>query len=169
MTATRDLIPEESDVLDRVGDLPVDLAAMAVVANVLRAAQEARAHLERHVLREHDLTWTGFAVLFNLWIWPGPPPRETRDVAASIGVAKSTLTGVVDTLERRGLVARRDMEDRRLRQIELTEAGRSTIVALFPLFNAGESALVRRLDADEKTTLAELLRKIIRGAREEGA
>lgn len=167
MSATRDLIPEEADVLARVGALPVDLAAMAVVANVWRAAQEARSQLERRVLREHDLTWTGFAVLFNLWIWPGPPPRETRDIAASVGVAKSTLSGVLDTLERRGLVVRRDMADRRLCQVELTDAGRERIVALFPLFNAGEASLVRALDDDEKARLAELLRKVIRAAREE--
>lgn len=167
MNTTRDLIPEEADVLARVGELSVDVAAMAVIANVWRAAHESRAHLERRVLREQDLTWTGFAVLFNLWIWPGPPPRETRDVAASVGVAKSTLSGVLDTLERRGLVARRDMEDRRLRQVELTAAGRECIMALFPRFNEGESALVRGLGDDEKETLAELLRKVIRAAREE--
>jgi DNA-binding MarR family transcriptional regulator len=177
MSATeRDLIPEEADVLARLGDLPVDLMAMTVVANVWRAAQEARGYLEREVLRDQGLTWTGFAVLFDLWVW-GPastdgavPPagRETREIAASVGVAKSTLTGVLDTLERRELVARRwDEADRRLCRVQLTTAGADAIRALFPRFNEGESALAGGLSDDEKDTLAKLLRRVIRAARKD--
>src|SRR5438309_740333 len=125
-----DLVPEEADVLARVAGLPVDLAAMAVAQNVWRAAQALRAHLERTVLRDEGLSWAGFSVLFNLWVWDG---METRELARSIGVARPTVTGVVDTLERGGLVERRgDPRDRRLVSMSLTAAGRRTIEDLFP-------------------------------------
>ena len=161
------LVPEESDVLARVGDLPVDLAAMAVAANVWRAAQALRTHLERTVLRDEDLSWAGFATLFNLWVWGA---METRALAASIGCSRPTVTGVAGTLERRGLVRRGgDDRDRRLVVVALTPEGRRTIEELFPRFNEGESALTRGLDDDEKATLAQLLRRVIVTAKEEAA
>jgi MarR family transcriptional regulator, 2-MHQ and catechol-resistance regulon repressor len=159
-----DLVAEEADVLRRVGDLPVDLAAMAVCSNVFRAAQGVRSHLERTVLRAHDLSWAGFATLFNVWVWG---PLETRALATSMGVARPTVTGVVDTLARRGLVVREgDERDRRLCRIALTDDGERLIQTLFPEFNAGERALTAGLDDDERATLARLLRRVVAAAKE---
>src|SRR5947207_1342220 len=86
-----DLIPEEADVLQRVAAMPVDLPSMAAVANIWRAAQAARAYLEREVLRPRDLSWAGFSLLFNLWVWGS---METRALARSMGCARPTVTGV---------------------------------------------------------------------------
>ena len=160
-----DLVPEEADILARVGELPVDFAAMAVASNVFRAAQAMRAHLERTVLRAEQLSWAGFSMLFNLWIWG---PMETRELAASIGCSRATISGVADTLEGRGLVARSgDERDRRLVRLSLTGAGRDRIEALFPRFNAGEAALVRGLSGEELAKLAALLRRVVSNAKEE--
>jgi DNA-binding MarR family transcriptional regulator len=165
-TLSDELVPEEADVLARVADLPVDLAAMAVAQNVWRAAQALRAHLGRTVLRGEGLSWGGFSVLFNLWVWDG---METRALAESMGVSRPTVTGLVDTLERGGLVERRgDPRDRRLVSMSLTDAGRQTIEDLFPRFNGGEATLVAGLDDDEKATLARLLRRIVLNAKEHG-
>jgi MarR family 2-MHQ and catechol resistance regulon transcriptional repressor len=162
-------VPEEADVLARVAGLPIDLAAMAAASNIWRAAQAMRAHLERRVLRDEDLSWTGFSLLFNLWVWGA---METRALAASMGVTRATVSGVCDTLERRGLVARAGHEhDRRLVRLELTPAGRALIEALFPRFNQGEAALTAGLSADERETLAALLRRVVvtaKGAEGDG-
>src|SRR3712207_1823959 len=160
-----DLVPEEADVLERVADLPVDLAAMAVVANILRAAQASRTRLERTVLREEGLSWAGFAMLFNLWVWGA---METRQLAVSMGCARATISGVADTLQGRGLVERHgDQRDRRLVRVELTDAGRTRIESVFPRFNTGEAQLVPGLTDDEKATLAHLLRRVVVTAKEE--
>src|ERR1700761_9700725 len=84
---TEPIVAEEVDVLARVAELPVDIdvEAMAVIANVWRAAQEARAQLERRVLRPEGVSWGGFSLLFNLWIAGPDHPMETRALAASIG------------------------------------------------------------------------------------
>jgi len=164
-TRQEELVPEEADVLARVGDMPVDLAAMSVIANVWRAAQAARSRLEREVLREEDLTWSGFSALFILWVWG---PLETRELAASMNCARATISGVSDTLEARGLIARAgDDRDRRLVRLALTDAGRARIESLFPRFNAGEARLVRNLSAEEQATLARLLRRVVLTAKEE--
>ena len=157
------LVPEEADVLARVAGLPVDLGAMAVGANLFRAAQALRGELERTVLRPEGLSFAGFSLLFNLWVWG---PMETRALAGSMGCSRATVSSVSDTLERSGLVARADAEhDGRLVSVGLTAAGRALIEDVFPRFNAGESALVSRLDAEERATLARLLRRLVTGVR----
>jgi DNA-binding MarR family transcriptional regulator len=159
------LVPEEADILARVRGLPVDIAAMAACSNVFRAAQATRAHLESTVLRRHDLSWAGFSMLFNIWVWG---PMETRALAESMGVARPTVSGVADTLERRGLVRREsDARDRRLCRIAPTADGERLIESLFPEFNAGESALTAGLDDDERATLARLLRRVVTNAKEQ--
>ena len=163
-TAVPGLVPEEADVLARVATLPVDLDAMAVGANLWRAAQAVRGELERRVLRPEGLSFTGFSLLFNLWVWG---PLETRALAASMGCTRATVSSVSDTLERAGLVARSERaHDRRLVQLALTDLGRARIEDVFPRFNAGESALVAGLDEDERRTLATLLRKLVTDVRD---
>ena len=44
------------------------MSAMAAVSNVYRAANAVRNHLERTVLAPHGLTWTGWVVLWVIWI-----------------------------------------------------------------------------------------------------
>jgi DNA-binding MarR family transcriptional regulator len=164
VVAAQELIPEEADVLARVGSLPVDLAALGVCANIWRAAQRMRSRLEREVLHDAGISWAGFSMLFNLWVWG---PLETRALAESMVVTRATVSGVADTLEGRGQV-RRDghPEDGRLVRLELTPAGRRTIERLFPRFNEGEAALVGGLSARDQATLARLLRRFITTAKE---
>ncbi len=157
------MIAEELDVLDRVGGLAIDLGAMAVIANVWRAAQAARTELERRVLRPVGISWGGFSLLFNLWI---SGPMETRALATSMSCARPSVSSLCDTLERAGLVRRHGARrDRRLVRVELTAAGRGTIEALYPRFNAGETELVAGLSADEREQLAALLRRLLHSVR----
>jgi MarR family transcriptional regulator, 2-MHQ and catechol-resistance regulon repressor len=157
------MVAEERDVLERVSGLAIDLGAMAVIANVWRAAQEARAQLERRVLRPEGISWGGFSLLFNLWIWG---PMETRALASSMSCTRPSVSSLCDTLERRGLVRREgDPDDRRLVRVELTPSGRATIERLYPRFNAGEAELVAGLSVVEREQLAGLLRRLLHSAR----
>ncbi len=166
LTAAPALVPEEADVLARVAALEdVDLAAMAVAANVWRAAQALRAHLERTVLRAENLSWGGFSVLFNLWVWDGMEPRE---LARSMACSRPTVTGLAATLERRGLVRRAGhASDGRRVVLSLSDEGRRTIEAVFPRFNQGEVRLTRDLGEEDKAALAQLLRRVVLTASEE--
>lgn len=163
---TEPIVAEELDVLTRVTELPVDvdLEAMAVIANVWRAAQEVRAQLERRVLRPEGISWGGFSLLFNLWI--SGHPMETRSLAASMGCARPSVSSLCDTLERDGLITRHgDDHDRRLVRVALTPAGHRLITGLFPRFNAGEAELVAGLDEHDRRQLATLLRRLLHSVR----
>lgn len=168
VVSTEPVIAEEVDVLGRVAELPVeiDVEAMAVIANVWRAAQEVRAQLERRVLRPQGISWGGFSLLFNLWISGPAHPMETRALAASMGCARPSVSSLCDTLERDGLIIRQgDDRDRRLVRVALTPAGHRFITALFPRFNAGEAALVAGMEDHDRRQLATLLRRLLRSAR----
>ena len=155
-----DLMQAERDIRGRIGDQQLDFAAMAAVSNIYRAANVIRNHMERKVLADEDLSWAAFTVLFVLWIWG---EQQTRDLAAEAGVTKGTLTGVLKTLEKRGLTRRRAHEaDGRLVLVSLEPKGVAVIERLFPAFNMGEASVSSGLTEEEKHQLARLLRKIIR-------
>jgi DNA-binding MarR family transcriptional regulator len=144
---------------ERLSHLELDFAAAQGVLSVYRAANAARAHLTNTVLRPHDLTWTGFLVLWVVWIWRR---METRRVAESVGISKATLTGVVKTLADRGWITRiPSQEDRRLVSLELTEAGRELLDELYPKFNQVESAIVSGFAPDELADLTDSLRRFV--------
>jgi DNA-binding MarR family transcriptional regulator len=138
---------------------------MAVASNLFRAANAVRNHLERTVLSKSELTWTAFVVLWVTWIWE---PIETREIAAEAGFSKATLSGVLTTLEGRGLVTRsRDKSDGRLVLVELTPSGRRLMKRLFPEFNTEERHVSRHLDRSRKQQAASVLRDLIRAVEQD--
>ena len=163
MVALRDeLLTEEVDVLARVA-AGHDAAAMLVVQNVFRAASALRATLERDVLTPEDLSFGAFTMLFCLWVWG---PLEVRDAATRMAVSRPTVSGVADTLERRGLIERRDHAgDARRRSLALTPAGERAFAALFPRVNPHEGAACSTLEPEESLELARLLRKLVHASR----
>jgi len=159
-----DLVRAERDIRGRIGDQHLDFAAMAAVSNIYRAANVIRHHMEQKVLADEDLSWAAFTVLFVLWIWGD---QQTRHLAAEAGVTKGTLTGVLKTLEKRGLTRRRVHDaDGRLVLVSLEPKGLGVIERLFPAFNMGETFVSASLTDREKNQLASLLRKIIRSVEE---
>ena len=159
MTGHHTLAETERAVANRIGDMPIDLHAMVAVSNIYRAANAIRNHLEHSVLKSADLTWTGFVVLWVIWIWDG---METRHVAQEAGISKGTLTGVVKTLIARGLVVRTiHPDDGRLVLLSLSPKGARLMNQLFPAFNAEEGFVVTGLDAADVGDLADRLRHIV--------
>jgi DNA-binding MarR family transcriptional regulator len=162
--SAQDLGQAERDIRGRIGDQHLDFAAMAAVSNIYRAANVIRNHMERKILADEDLSWAAFTVLFVLWIWGD---QQTRHLAAEAGVTKGTLTGVLKTLEKRGLIRRHAHEsDGRLVLVSLEPKGLGVIERLFPAFNMGEALVSSSLSEQEKEQLASLLRTIIRSVEE---
>jgi DNA-binding MarR family transcriptional regulator len=152
------LTETESAVAQKLDGLVLDFEAMAIASNLFRAANAVRNHMERTVLAPHDLTWTAFVVLWVAWIWE---PVETRTIAAEGGFSKATLSGVLTTLEGRGLVSRsRSETDGRLVMVKLTPAGRRLMKKLFPKFNAEERFVVANINPKDRADAADMLRAI---------
>ena len=164
MTDPEDLLRAEQDIQDRLGGRSIDFTSLQAISNIYRAAAAVRRRAERGVLAEHDLSWGGFTILWVLWVWG---EMEAAQLASECDLAKGTLTGMVTTLEKQGLVERRPVaSDRRRVTVALTSRGLETIEHLFPRFNEFETAMTAGLDAADKDDLARLLRAVITNADE---
>src|SRR5690349_24660310 len=77
---------------------------------------------ERPVLTAHDVSMWGYAVLGAL---AEEPMRTQAALARAIGADKTRIIGTLDELQERALIEREpDPEDRRVRLLRLTPAGR---------------------------------------------
>jgi len=162
MAGSHTLAETERQVSERLSHMTLNFDAMAVSSNLFRAATAVRNHLERTVLAEADLSWTAFVVLWVTWIWE---PIETRQIAEEGGFSKATLTGVLSTLESRGLVTRKkSKDDGRLVLVELTARGRKLMDKLFPAFNKQETAIINSIAPSKQVMLADQLRVITKFA-----
>ncbi len=84
-----------------------------------------------------------------------------RALAERLGVLPSRLVLLVDELEARGLVERRDdPSDRRSYAIHLTDRGRTALRALGVAAREHQDDLLAALSAPEREQLGELLRRI---------
>ena len=159
-----EVVEAERLIRDRMSGLDLDLLSLAAVSNVFRTATAVRSHMERNALKPHSLSWSAFVVLFVLHIWGA---KESRELATEAGISGGTLTGVLDTLERKGLAVRQPvLTDRRRVSVALTDAGTTVVEDVMPAFNREEAQVTGDLTAEETATLARLLRIVLRTAED---
>lgn len=84
------------------------------------------------------------------------------ELAADLKMAPASITGRLDALERRGYVRRTpSAEDRRRVDVELTADGRAAWLGAMDVVGDEEYRLLGVLSADERRTLADLLRRVL--------
>ena len=82
-------------------------------------------------------------------------------IADALGYDRSYLVGLLDELERRGLIdRRRDLNDRRRHVVTLTKAGEQELVRLRGLVEGVEADLFAPLSTAERKTLQGLMAKL---------
>ena len=92
----------------------------------------------------------------------GASPAITQQaLATALGTQPGRLVALVDDLETKGLVERRENpDDRRSYALHLTETGRSTLEAIGRVGREHQQALLAALTEDEQRQLAALLQRI---------
>jgi len=167
MSGARTLQQTEEATHERLQELDLDFDAMTAISNLYRAASAVRNHFEQSVLKDAELTWTAFVVLWVVWIFRS---MESRHVAEEAGITKGTLTGVARTLESRGLLAR-DVPgtDRRRVLLSLTDKGSELMAELFPAFNKEEQFVVAGLGERRVKDMGTTLRRLISHVETDGA
>jgi DNA-binding MarR family transcriptional regulator len=139
--------------------------SLIVVEPEIRAADALvrLTHLVQHVFadvsRDQGLTSQQAQLLCRLHLGP----VRMAELSRALHLEKSSLTGLVDRVEARGLVARvRDADDRRACHVELTAEGDRLAVACHREVSARLDARMGRLDPDRRaalvTDVAEMLR-----------
>jgi len=106
-----------------------------------------------------DLTPVQYAALLAIRQNPGV---DQITLAGLIAYDRTTITGVIDRLERKGLVTRVvSSSDRRARVLKITSEGETTLDTIQPAVDAAQRAMVSGLSPDDAETLMLLLRKAI--------
>lgn len=141
-------------------------SACEAFLHLLRAGDEALAVTERHLSR-HNVTQGRFGVLMILLQSRGDDrvrrPLSPAELADRTGVTRATITGLVDTLARDGLVKREpDAADRRMMAVSLTAKGEALARTLLPGYFQQMTALMHPLSMAERRTLVQLLTKLVR-------
>ena len=94
-----------------------------------------------------------------IYIDANPGVTQSR-LAEAAERDRSTMVGVLDQLEARGLLERRQGEDRRTNGLWLTRAGRSLLARALRGIARHEKRIAARLSAAERRQLLELLGRI---------
>src|SRR5260221_12819252 len=88
-------------------------------------------------------------------------PVTQQALAGILGMFPSRLVALVDQLESRGLIERRDHpDDRRSYELHLTEKGRTSLQAIGRVAREHQKALLAALTADEQRQLGQFLQRI---------
>jgi DNA-binding MarR family transcriptional regulator len=91
----------------------------------------------------------------------GPTPLTISSLAERLAMDRTTTTGNLKPLERRGLVeVRRDEQDARVRRIVLTDAGRALLAEAVDRWRAANDAAIANLGGTDLAALRSALRTI---------
>lgn len=131
-----------------------------VVWHLIRVATLVERSLETEVYRPLGLTWTGFRIMYNVYVLGSVEPYRLAHI---IGVSAPSISSGLTTLERLGLVSRsRELPNRRVVRVALTPKGKQTVESTLPRHYAAEVAALQALEPAEMAQLAQLLSKVFR-------
>ena len=124
-----------------------------------------RALVDLEELHAEHLAPSGVNVreLAVLLLLDGREPGSQQQAALRLGVDRTSMVGLLDSLETQGLVARQpDPGDRRRNAVGLTDAGRRTLASAVEASDAAEARLLADLSEAEAGQLRALLTRVAR-------
>ena len=144
--------------------LKVDMSVVEAMS-ALRIAGRALHHLHERWAEKHGLSEGRLGVLFRLYRC-GPTPLG--DLASDLESTPRNITGLVDHLEKDGLVERvPDPDDRRSVRANLTEAGRARIQAIWKEGLQHQHHISEGLSQEDLAQLRHLCLQLVENARKE--
>ncbi len=118
---------QETHYMDRqtgcVPNVTFEAGSFAEAAELIDVAAKKLKRLKRHTIQNADLTPSQYSILGMLCEKDGRPLNE---LATACCCSRSTITGIIDTMEKNGLVARAaNPGDRRSLLVMLSDKGRA--------------------------------------------
>jgi DNA-binding MarR family transcriptional regulator len=140
----------------------LDPATVLAFLSVLVVGAEVTRLVEPHFAR-YGLSHGRFVVLMALRRRPGHTSTPA-DLAEGASVTRATITGLLDGLEKDGLVERSSRtDDRRSVDVHLTRKGNALLERVLPDHYERIGALMGKLTRQEKKQLTLLLGKVREG------
>lgn len=115
---------------------------------------------EQPVLDAHGLSMWGYVVLLAL---DRSSVRTQAALADAIGADKTRIIRTLDDLQQQGFIEREaDPDDRRVRVLAITEAGRAVKDAVQRDIQRGEERWLGELTADDRKVFLRVLQQLTR-------
>lgn len=113
----------------------------------------------------HNVKPSYLGVLWVLWREQG---IKTVELGRLAGLEPSTMTGLLDRMERDGLVTRApDPDDRRVQVIHLTENGMKIRESVMRMVNETMDIMFEGIKNDDLNVTVDVLRKVLLNAQRE--
>jgi DNA-binding MarR family transcriptional regulator len=149
---------------EMLNPLQVDISAVEALS-ALRFAARALKHAQERWADHHDLSDGRMGVLFRLYRRGSCP---LGDLAEDLDSTPRNITGLVDHLERDGLVERvHDTEDRRSVHARLTDEGRKRIESIWKEGLEHQYEMVEGMSTEDLAQLRHLCLLLVENARKE--
>jgi DNA-binding MarR family transcriptional regulator len=138
-------------------DISLDHVIYNVPGFLARRFQQIGVSIFLEETKNYDITPLQYGVMAAVRATPGV---DQRGVSAQVGLDSTTVMGIVDRLERKGLIARHAVEhDRRVRRLFLTPAGTRRLIEVKSAVDRVQTRLLEPLsDHEGKVLLASLSR-----------
>ena len=142
-----------------------DCAPVSLGPLLGRAAHLARERMDARLSR-YDMTPAQTHTLLYLCGQDASVPQ--REVVEHLRVKPSTVNGILDRMEEKGIIRRTaDENDQRQKRIAATEKGRELRDLVQAAFQDAEAVMVKGLRPDEAETLRSLLGRVIENLEED--
>jgi DNA-binding MarR family transcriptional regulator len=130
---------------------------------LLKHAQLRYLELNTAAMAPYGITGRQCAVLIAI---DDREPQSQQEVAARLGVDRTTMVALIDELQSKSLVDRRPApEDRRKNVVALTTAGRETLTAAVAATETAEREFLAALSPDDAATFRRLLAAVTDAGR----
>lgn len=138
---------------------PATIALDQQPGHMIRRLHQISVGLFVQEVGELGVTPVQYAALQVVQAQPG---IDQRTLARAIALDASTTGGVVDRLEARGWLQRRQSpQDRRVRLLFLTEQGEQGLAATTPAMLRTQERILEALNASEQAEFLRLLRRLV--------
>ncbi|WP_224365541.1 MarR family winged helix-turn-helix transcriptional regulator [Hyalangium versicolor] len=113
---------------------------------------------------ELDKQWDISSTQHNVIVWLGyDGPLQTGELSRRAQIHDKSITGVVDRLEKRGLIQReRSPEDRRTVIVTLTDEGRKLYAEIYEIMEGGLGWIIQSMDEQEETMAFQIVERLLR-------
>ena len=138
---------------------PESIALESLPGHNIRRLHQIAVAIFLQDTQAHGLTPVQYAALHAVCAAPG---LDQRTLARLIGFDTSTIGGVVDRLEARGLLQRNaSAEDRRVRLLTPTADGEERLAAITPAMLQAQQRMLAPLKKSERAEFMRMLRVLV--------
>ena len=125
----------------------------------IRRLQQIAVAIFLEETQAHGITPVQYAALYAAMQQPG---LDQRTLASSIGFDTSTIGGVIDRLEKRGLIERQaSPTDRRVRLLQVTPEGEALLGEVIPAMLKAQQRILAPLPAAARPQFLAMLKTVV--------